>query len=152
MAKDQAPASNLPAPVPITALDQYAGMLAEVPEAGADAWESIVTAIAGAATIDEIDAPWQADGLKEYKDSPLRVTAIRKMPSDFDGGWGLYLVVDAVDVASGEKVVTTTGSVACVAQLVKAHALKAFPVVVIPRVAPKPSRNGFFPMHLELAR
>lgn len=146
------PTPNLPVPITEQALAQYSGMLDLVPESGADAWDAILGAIAGAQSIEDLDAPWQADGLADMADRRLTVLSIKKAPSEYQGGWDWYLIVDAIDYDTGEKVVTTTGSTSVVAQLIRAHALGAFPLEVVVRKAVKPTKNGFYPMHLQIIR
>lgn len=132
-------------------VDAYEAMIESVPEAGGDGFESILEAIAMAQDARELDAPWRSNGLDELANVPLVVTGIRKMPSDYPGGLPWFLVIDGAVRATGERVTVTTGAVSVVAQLVKAHQLGAFPLVVIPRVSARPSRSGYYPVHLEVA-
>lgn len=125
-------------------------MLEQVPEADDDAYVGIIRSIIEAKDVAGLDAPWTAKSLQEYVDKPIRVDAIRKMPSDFDEGLGLYLVLDCTISNDGEKATLTTGSVNIVVQLVRAFTLNALPLVCIPRLSKKPSRNGYRPMHLEM--
>lgn len=127
-------------------------MLAEVPDPPPDAAAAIVGAILSAQSVEDIDKPWDAEGMRDLKDRSLLVREVHKMPSDYAQGLGVYLVCRVVTGESGEEKVVTTGSVSIVAQLVRAHTLGALPLLVIPREAKKPSRNGYLPMHLELVR
>ena len=146
------PASNMPAPVSGDALAAFGSMIEAVPAVGEDAWESILGALAAAETVEALDSPWRTGSLEDLKDTPIRILGIRQAPSDYEGGLRVYLVIDAIRLDTGEKVVCTTGSVSAVAQLVRAHALKAFPLTVIPRVASRPTSAGFYPQHLEISR
>jgi hypothetical protein len=130
---------------------ELAPMIDMIPDAGGDGEVNILEAIMRAETIEEIDAAWEARSLEDYVGQKLTITGLRKGKSDFADGLGLYLLIDALDEA-GKKLVLTTGSVSCVGQLIKANALGAFPRTFIPRKAERASANGFFPMHLELAR
>jgi len=127
-------------------------MLEKVPEADDDAYVGIIRSIIEAKDVAGLDAPWTAKSLQAYVDSPIRVDAIRKMPSDFDEGLGLYLVLDCTVSNDGEKATLTTGSVNIVVQLVRAFTLDALPLVCIPRLSKKPSKAGYRPMHLEMVQ
>lgn len=128
----------------------YEAMIADVPEAGGDGFASILTAIAAADHPDDLDAPWRSGGLEEFINQPLIIQGIRKMPSDYQGGLPWFLIADCVVISTGELVSITTGAVAVVAQLAKAHSLGAFPWRVIPRQSERPSKSGYYPQHLEV--
>jgi hypothetical protein len=125
-------------------------LMNDVPEADEDAYARIIADILGAQTPADLDAAWNANGIDKYADVALRVDSIHRMPSDFDEGLGMYLVVNAVIPGDGERVTVTTGSVSICAQLIKAFNLKAFPLIVIPRKSKRPTKAGYYPMHLEI--
>lgn len=133
-------------------VEAYESMITSVPEAGADGFDSILAALAMATDVADLDAPWRSTGLTAVANVPIRVTGIRKMPSDFPGGLPWFLIIDGAIIDTGETVAITTGAVSVVAQLVKAWALDAFPLDVVPRIAARPSRSGYFPQHLEIVR
>lgn len=141
---------DAPKPIRRELVDAYSAMIADVPESGGDGMEGILLALSQATDVADLDAPWRTAGLDDYLNQRLRVIAIRKVPSEYDGGLPWFLVMDAAVVGSGELVTITTGAVSVVAQLVKAWALGAFPLTVIPRQADRPSRAGFYPQHLEI--
>jgi len=125
--------------------------LMNVPEAGDEGELSILRQIMSATSVAELDSPWTAEGLAVYADRIIRVDAIRRAPSDFEDGLGWYLLLDIIDMdKDGERHTITTGSLSVCGQLIKAHALGALPLAVIPRRAKRPSRRGYFPMHLEI--
>jgi hypothetical protein len=130
----------------------YEPMLMLVPEASGDGFESILMQIAAANDVSELDAPWRSDGLARFIDSPLRFDSIRRLPSDFESGIGWYLIAEAVDRSTGERVTLTTGALSVVAQLVRAWALGQFPVNATPRRAKNPTAAGFYPVHLQIDR
>lgn len=130
----------------------YEAMIADVPEAGGDGFEAILEAVARAANVSDLDAPWRSSGLEEWANLPLRITGLKRMPSDYDGGLPFFLVVEAFEGIDGQKVTITTGAVSIVAQLAKAWSAGWFPLDVIPRKAARPSARGFYPMHLEVRR
>lgn len=131
---------------------EIARMVEAIPETTNDEGEAnIIAAILAADDLGSLDAAWEARGLDAYLDRKITVTSLRKGTSDFADGLGVYLLIDAVD-EQGKKVVLTTGSASCVVQLVKAHSLGVLPATFIPRQAKKQSSNGYFPLHLEVAR
>ena len=131
----------------------YEAMAQSIPLAGADGYESILLQIIQADDPAALDAPWRADGLKAFIGHPLEVRGLRRMESEFAGGLPFFLIVDAVDLETGEVVTVTTGAVSIVAQLAKAFSLGAVPGWrVIPREADRPSSSVFYPQHLEAMR
>lgn len=142
--------SDAPLVLSVQVIDAYEAMIESVPEAGQDGFEGILEAIALAGDWRALDAPWRSSGMTELANQALVVTGIRKMPSDYPGGLPWFLVIDGANMATGERIAVTTGAVSVVAQLVKAHQLDLFPLVVIPRVADRPSKSGYYPVHLEV--
>lgn len=130
----------------------YERILEEVPDAGGDGIENILEQIAQAGDTSGLDEPWRAGGLGKYVDQAIVVQSIRKMPSDFGSGLSFFLVVDGAVRATGEKVTATTGSLSVVAQLLKAWQLGAFPVLVVPRLSKRPTKDGYYPQHLEFVQ
>lgn len=139
-----------PRPVRGDVISAYESMLSTVPDAGDQGIEGILEQIASATSAQELDDPWRAGGMAKYTDTELVVTGIRKMESDYGSGLAYFLVVDAAERETGERVTFTTGSLSVVAQLVKAWSLDAFPLAVIPRLSKRPTKDGFYPQHLEI--
>lgn len=134
-------------------VDAYMAMAAGIPEAGGDGAESILLQILQTNDPDALDAPWRADGLREYLDQPIRIDGLRRMGSEFAGGLPFFLIVDAADVSTGERITVTTGAVSVVAQLAKAFSLGLIPGWrVIPRQSARPSAAGYYPQHLEVMK
>lgn len=151
------PAANGSAPTIVRqvegqVIDYYESILDRVPDAGGEGIENILEAIAAAGDVAGIDAPWKAGGFGAYVDTPIVITGIRKMPSDFGSGLSYFLIADGAVRATGEKVTATTGSMSVVAQLLKVWELDAFPVLVIPRISKRPTKDGFYPQHLEFPK
>lgn len=134
------------------ALNAFNSMVAEIPEAGEDALESIIAAIATTETAADLDKPWRTDSMRELSGRELVIESVEKAESDYEDGLGWYLVVHFFDTTTGERTVGTTGAVGIVAQLIRAHHLKAFPLKVIVRVAERATKKGYHPMHLEIMR
>lgn len=135
--------------LPDDVVARFDEMVAGIPDAGGAGMEGILTMIAAATRPEQLDAPWSADGLGEYVGKRLTVTGLRKMASEYDGGLPWYLIVTGTD-QTGADFTATTGSVSVVGQLIRAHAGGWLPLGVIPRLARKPSANGYYPMHLDI--
>lgn len=128
----------------------FAAMAIDIPEAGGDGFDSLLAQIINAEDASDLDAPWRSDGLTAYLGAPLRIDALRRMASEYDGGLPFFLIVEAANLQTGERITLTTGAVSVVAQLVKAWSLGAIPGWrVIPRQADRPSSSGYYPQHLE---
>lgn len=149
-----APASSAVTARPIGAdvVAVFQPMLEAVPDAGGDGMDGILEIIAQATSANDLDAAWNAQGLRHYLNVPIVVEGIRKMPSEFDSGLSHFLIVDGYTSGDGAPLHATTGATGPVAQLVKAHQLAAFPWTVIPRESKKPTAEGYHPMHLETVR
>lgn len=138
--------------------DQDLGMvlrdlIEKVPETTTDdAQYRIVQTIMAARDYTELDAPWSGtSGLGAYNDQTIVIHDIRKAPSSFTGGPGIFLILD-VEGEDGDHHVVTTGSISVVVQLLKAYDMQAFPLACIPKVSKRQSRNGYWPQHLEMVR
>lgn len=134
------------------AREQFMALLDQVPEPDDNASARIVMAILGSEDPEQLDAAWEAEGMRDYLDHVIRVKDIVKMPSAYTTGLGCFLVCQVDEPHIGEEFIVTTGSVAIVAQLVKAKVAGWLPLEVVPKQSERPSRNGYFPMHLEMVR
>lgn len=143
-ADDHAPALARDAVAP------FESYMAAVPDAEGGGYESILAQIDQATDAHGLDAPWRTSGLSAYKDRQLRVTGLRKMPSEYEGGMPWFLVVDADELATGERVTFTTGAIGPVAQLVKAYALGLLPLVVVPKESERQTARGYTVWRLEV--
>lgn len=155
--EDDAVTAVVPAPeggliLSDAALAAYEAMFASVPESDTGGFGPMLETIAMADLPGQLDAPWRSEGLKPYTDRLLRFESIRKAPSDFEGGLPWYLIVTAADLSTGEQLTLTTGAVAVVAQLVRAHALGALPLDATPRRSKRPNAAGYYSYHLEVGR
>lgn len=126
-------------------------MAAAIPTGGTDtALLNILSQLAAAATPEELAAPWETIGTEAILGRMLVVSDLKRMPSDFDGGLGLYLVVTAADTQTGEQVTFTTGATSVVAQLVKAHAAGWLPLKCELVESERATKAGYKPQHLRI--
>lgn len=130
--------------------EAFLQLLEQVPEPDDDATARIVAAILGAEAAEELDAAWDAEGMRDYVDQVIRVKRVHKLPSDYQGGLGVFLVCLCDQPHIGEEFILTTGSVSIVAQLVRAHVAGWLPIEVVTRSAE--TRQKYQAMHLELVR
>jgi hypothetical protein len=116
-----------------------------------DAQYRIVMQILEARDVTELDTPWEsnAGGLGEYNDKQIVIHSIRRAPSSFKGGPGIFLILD-VESEDGEHHVVTTGSVSVVVQLLKAFEFRAFPLACRPMVSKRQTAKGYWPQHLQI--
>lgn len=132
-------------------LNQFAAMVVGIPEADdSEAYEAIVTQLLNADGVDALNAPWNSDAAEHLNGHRLRIESITRRPSDYSEGLGQFLVCKGIDMGTGEPFVLSTGSVSIVAQLVRAHYLKAFPVIAELVIADKPTKKGYRPQHLNV--
>lgn len=112
---------------------------------------SIVERILGAATIDDVFAIQEARHARDLLDVAIEVTDFKFQESSFAEGAKYYVVLDAYDVATGEKMAVTCGGATVVAQLYRLGQLGAFPIKVKFAQTKRPTKSGKFPMSLEPA-
>jgi len=134
------------------AVAPWEGLLADVPDAEGGSYEQILARIGEAESVADLDAPWSAGDFEQFEGKQLVVRGIRKMPSDYAGGLQYFIIADCVEKASGEARAVTTGAIGIVAQLVKAHALGAFPWTVVPIGSKRANQYGRRVFHLENVR
>lgn len=112
----------------------------------------IAESLFDASSPDELDQPWDSRDLAALLNVPVRIVGVRKAPSDYAHGPGFYLILDLVDLETGEKMAATTGAVGVMAQIVKAAAAGWIPLSVVLREAQRPTKAGYKPQHLEVLK
>jgi hypothetical protein len=125
-------------------------LAADVPGGSENVYDDIIKQLVNADTVAELNDPWQAEGLKKYIDRELVVRGIKKVASSFENGLDIFLVIDAYDPRDDHELVVTSGSVAIVAQLIKAYVSDWLPLRVVVRTPKRESVNGRVPLHLEV--
>ena len=141
------------APVLSDAVREFAKMAEIIPASDPEAAiDNIIAQVLAAPNIDSLDEPWRTDDLERLLGLPMEVHELKRMPSDFKDGLGVYLVVKGYVIGDGQEVTFTTGSVAIVAQLVKAYCAGWLPLKCRLVQADRPSSSGYYPQHLEVLR
>lgn len=132
-------------------IETFAGLMRNIPEAAPDeATERIVAQILEAESPEDLEEPWNGQGLTSLIGRVLQVQDVKRLPSEFKSGPGWYLGLDCVLVETGETRFVTTGSISVLAQIGRAYQKGWLPLQVIARVPERPSKNGYFPVHLEI--
>lgn len=131
-------------------LRMFANMVTMIPEAEGSAYDAILTSLLGATSWDQLDDPWDSTKTEALIGVEQKITAITRRPSTYKGGLGMFLVVHATDMRNDKPLVWTTGSVAMVGQLVRAHAMGWFPLYAEVITAANPTENGYYPQHLQI--
>jgi hypothetical protein len=131
-------------------LRQFADMARVLPTAEEDASMSIVAQILQATTVQELDAPWNDTDGEALIGVTFEAQAVTVHQSDYADGLGVFLRVEGVRLDNGEVISFSTGSVSTVAQLVRAYVIKAFPFVCEIVKAERPTKKGYFPLHLKI--
>jgi len=121
-----------------------------VPEGEDDGGAGIFLQLLQAKTWAELDDPWSAAGLAKYVGQTILVRELHRMPSDIADGPGWYLVAKGVNTGTGEVATITTSSTAVMCQLLTGYINGWFPMTVIPRVAERKTKSGYYPQHLEI--
>lgn len=127
-------------------------MGADVPGQDGDGLVNILEQLLSATSLDDLDKPWNSEGMEKYLGRTIRIDSIQKNESRFRDGVPFYLLAFGVDLATGEAVTFTTSAQAVIVQLLLAHSRKWFPWIAIPRESDEATEAGYYPQHLETAR
>ena len=131
-------------------LSRFADMARVLPVAEDDATTSIIDQILKATVVEELDAPGRDTDGDALVGVTFEVQAVTVHTSDYTEGLGVFLRVEGARLDNGETISFSTGSVSTVAQLVKAYVSGWLPCVVEIVKAPRPTKRGYFPLHLKV--
>lgn len=131
-------------------IERFQEMVILIPDTEGGGVENILASIFDATSAAELEKPWSDMDRGIPLGVPFLANGLTKSASDFRDGLGFYLVVDAIDLRTGESVEWVTGSVSVVAQLVKAYQLGILPQAFKLVEAEKASKAGYKPQHLEV--
>lgn len=121
-----------------------------IPGDDSNGGERIVLQLLAAESIDDLNAPWEGTSGRNLAGKRLAIRGLAQRPSSFEGGSGIFLVVDAADAKTGEAATFTTSAIAVVLQLAQAYVRGMFPLLAEVVVAPRPTAKGFYPYHLRI--
>lgn len=91
---------------------------------------AILERLMTAETLEQVLREDETVATKALVGKPLRITDCRVMQSSFDGGMGVYLIAEAIDMDTGELIVINTGATKIVGQLIRIKQQGWFPVEV----------------------
>jgi hypothetical protein len=80
---------------------------------------AILERLMTAETVEQVLREDETVATKQLVGKKLRVTDARVMQSSFEGGLGVYLIADAIDLDTGELIVVNTGATKIVGQLIR---------------------------------
>lgn len=132
-----------------TQIAKINAFLATQPTVEDDPTEAMLALVLNAQSPAEWNAIFQSESLKDYAGRQVRLNAYRTAKSDFEGGLDHYLILDATDLKTGERIVLTCSSVMSIAQVLNAQARGAWPIDVEIVQKDKPTKAGFRPIHLK---
>lgn len=128
----------------------FAQMVTMVPGAEDDGINSILAQILKASTWAELSDPWNTEKSAQMVDIDLRIDSITRHDSSYQDGLGVFLLIRGKRMDTEDEFAFACGGVSVVAQLVTAYALQAFPLYGTLRRADKPSKRGYYPLHLDV--
>lgn len=158
-----APRNNLPAPMDndtdgttvATIIDpgilaMFAEQATAIPAMEDKGMDDILKQIFSATTWQEVDKPWRTSKVDDIVGKELRVTSVRRLPSRYTDGLGVFLVVKLFDPRTQTEYVKATGAIAVVGQFVRLYYLGATALTVRWMQAKNPTEDGYYPQHLEV--
>lgn len=137
------------APLSAELVAQFSQMAMLIPSETTDAVESIVAQILAAPSWDKLDAPWETTAAETLRGRIFTIDSLKRRPSTFRDGLGLFLVVHGSDARTGEAITWTSSSTGVVAQLVHAYAADWLPIYASLVIAERPTESGYHPHHLK---
>jgi hypothetical protein len=144
------PASSEVAPISEELRARVVAAVEGIPGDDGSGAENIIRQLLDAATIDDLNAPWEGTSGRNMNGKRLEIRGVTQRPSSFAEGAGIFLVADATDTKTGEPATFTTSALSVVIQLARAHQLGLFPVIADIVVAERPTARGFYPYHLRI--
>ena len=149
--KTTTPAAEEAALVPATTtttLTAVEAIIATIPSADSDPTERMVEFILSQPA-EKWDELWAGlPSIRDYKGRVITVRNIRVRPSDFEGGVGVYFILDALDVETGQDKLISCSSQMAMVQLLALYRDKRLPATVEVVEKEKKTARGFLPIHL----
>jgi hypothetical protein len=129
-----------------TTIERINNFLALQPTVEDDPTETMLEAILQAPDPSQWEKVFNAAHFKDSDKQQWRVNSYRVSPSQFNGKLKWFLILDVIDLKTGEKTVATCGSEMAVAQLLNAQGRNSLPIDVEVVRKPTPTKAGFHPM------
>jgi hypothetical protein len=131
-------------------LAQFSEMAVMIPSEKGGGTEEILAKILNAKTWGELDEPWETTDVDDIVGKPMRLISVRRRPSTFGGGLGIFLVINLRDQKTGQEYVKTTSSISVVGQIAWLCTQRATGILIEWCKAERPTENGFYPQHLKI--
>lgn len=112
--------------------------------------DDIVARILASETLEEVFAPQAVEHARDLVGQPMTIQRAKVNQSDYEGGPGVYAIVEAVLHDDGRTTTFSCGGRNVLAQLYKAAQMGAIPIDVVLEEAPRPTKNGYRPLWLRL--
>jgi hypothetical protein len=135
---------------PEAALAEIPALFDAIPDVSDDPTPRMAAAILNADDPDDWESVFSGRSIKDSAGKKVRVVALRKLPSSYEGIVKQYLVAEIIDLETGEHDVMTVSSVISMLQLLKAHKEGWLPLDVEVKRKEKPTARGFYPIHLKV--
>lgn len=149
--KSSTPARTAPAATPETASSIYPELVLTIPPANAGNADGILADILNAESWEDLNAETAKLPKAELMiGKTLKVTHLARHESTEEGGIGYYLVIDSVDIATGEAIKWQTSAMSIMAKLAKLSQLRCYPVLVKVTKAEKATRGGRWPLDITI--
>lgn len=120
-------------------------------ESSEDAARGIMEQILTAPDVDSVLATFESAPIADYLGIPIEVHGVRWRPSAFTEGAPIFAVIDAVELANGERLTLTTSGRSVMAGLFRLEQLQAFPIALQVVEAKKATAAGYKPLQLKRA-
>lgn len=140
---------NTLAELPPHLVQQFSQMALMLPETESGL-TGILELILNATDVHDLDKAWDGTSAESLLGKWIVIQSATRSVSDFSQSLGIFLVVKAYVEDSKSDVTFTVGSMAVVAQVVKAYAQDALPLRCKLMTSDSPTKDGFWPMHLEI--
>jgi hypothetical protein len=131
-------------------LAQYGALLEQIPLAQDDDGFGLIKDILTATNWQELNRESELDNLQKYVGKTLKIIGMERRVSEIEGGMPWYLMVDAIDVASGELIKLNTSAGTPMAKMTMLHKFNNLPALVKITKTDKATRSGFYPLELEV--
>lgn len=143
-AEPEAPAGLVPVSSP--AFAALRAVLATIPAVEDDPTPRMMAAILESPDASSWEELFSAEHFKDYAGRKIRVHTFRVAESQYPGGLGVYFLLDATDLETGEDVVMTCGSDMAMAQLLNCWRRGDLPHDFEVVRKDRPTKAGFYPM------
>lgn len=112
------------------ALEQIMGTGELSPDDSGDATRAIVERILRAQNTEDVFAEVTTVATKDFVGQPMEVLGVKLNEGELDGNRTVYMLIDAVVIATGERIILNSGAPNIVAKLWRLRELKQLPIKV----------------------